>query len=163
MPIRYINLSFRPIRYFYYCSPCNMCGTRIRLTRVRCATRVCACIYKSAIGSGRRVQLWMQGKGAKVRGCTWQDCLCILTARRHDVSAFSDARLKPTSEKIYRGDTWARDGNCFQLDRGYLLSSLPVIYHVILLPRWRLCPYAPSPSPSLSRKIFQYVSYLDVL
>lgn len=45
------------------------------------------------------------GKGAKVGGVArgGSDVVCILTARRHDVSAFGTEA--PTSEEIYRGDT----------------------------------------------------------
>lgn len=45
------------------------------------------------------------GKGAKVGGLhvAGPAIVCILTARRHDVSAFGAEA--PTSEEIYRGDT----------------------------------------------------------
>lgn len=89
-------------------------------------------VYKSAIGSACGVQLWMQERARRSGVARGGAASCILTARRHDVSAIGTEA--PTSEEIYRGDTWARDDNCLELGRRatFEFFSLPLNLYPIV-------------------------------
>lgn len=110
------------------------------VARACVSQRVCDAAIQKRNGVWSWSAVMNAGKGREGRGVARGGAavVCILTARRHDVSAFGTEA--PTSEEIYRGDTWARENdNCLQLGQGYVWIFSSPLQHLLLLPSSR-CP-----------------------